>query len=238
MPQTTQCTSSLDKVGVAMTNPKSINVVPNCCLSRYPIVSNGSIITTFKNSCQQFKPIQSSQDTSTADLQKMSCESVYQICKGWFTGRDYDGTKSNGWFGPNLIYLYLSWLLHTCKIHNRSLKSIMMLPFSIFRKFEVINYNTNNLCATSLYNDLVKKQKRDIFDISLVFIFIYWEFCWSLAVLVDFGKVTSIPIKKRLRIAIKNPRLIHVKKRMTNKVTGRLFFISYYVRSLKTLIQK
>ena len=131
---------------------------------------------------------------------------------------------------PKLIDLYLSQLLHTCKIHNRSSKCIMMLPFTIFCEFEEINDNKSDQCATSLYDDLVTKQKRDIFDTSLVFIFIYREFCWSLAVLVDFDKGSNDSNKKTdLRIAIKNTRLIHVKKRMTKKITGRLFFISRYI---------
>ena len=123
---------------------------------------------------------------------------MHQICNGLFTGRDYDGTKSNGWFGPKFKDLYLSWLLHTCKIDNISSKSIMMLPFTIFREFEVINDNTNDECSTYMYDDLVKLQKRDIFDTSLGLIFIYREFCWSLAVLVDFDKGNIDSNKKQI----------------------------------------
>ena len=190
MPQTTQCKSRLDKKRVGPTNPNSINVLPNCSLFRYPVIPCGSIIETFKISCQEFKPIQSLQDATTADLQINSDQSMYQIPKGCITGRDFDGTKSNGWFGYKLIELYLTWLLHTCdrKINNKFSKSIMILPYSIFREFEEINDNKNDQCATSLYDDLVEIQKRNIFDASLVIIFIYREFCWSLAVLVDFDK--------------------------------------------------
>ena len=220
MPQTTQCTSRLDKKRVGPTNPNSINVLPNCSLFRYPIIPSGSIIETFKISCQEFKPIQSLQDATTADLQINSDQSMYQIPKGCITGRDFDGTKSNGWFGYKLIELYLTWLLHTCdrKINNKFSKSIMILPYSIFREFEEINDNKNDQCATSLYDDLVKIQKRNIFDASLVIIFIYREFCWSLAVLVDFDKCTIGGIDKHS----KRPSV----------------FFSRYVRSLKILIQK
>ena len=69
------------------------------------------------------------------------------------------------------------------------MKNIMILPSTIYREFENNNKDNNNKdLASPLYDDLVKKENRDIFDSSLVFIFIYRDFCWSLAVLVNSQK--------------------------------------------------
>ena len=110
MPPTTQRATILDRESTTMTSPNSINVVPKNYLFRYPIVSTSPIIAAFKDSCQQFMPIKNSGGSSTLYLKKTPREHFYQIvCNGRFTGRDYDGTKYNGWFGPKLIDLYLSW---------------------------------------------------------------------------------------------------------------------------------
>ena len=206
MPQTTQSTSSLDEECVTMTDPNSINVIPNYCLFQFPSVFSDRIITPDKIRCEQFNPIKSVQDTSTMYLKIHSNESMYQIPNGIITDRDYDGTKSNGWFGPKLIELYLSWLLDTSKIDDKSPKSIMMLPFTVFHEFEVIQDNKNDGCPTSIYDDLVKQQQRDIFNTSLSLIFIYRDFCWSLAVLVDFDKANIDPNKKPITDSNQEPR--------------------------------
>ena len=62
----------------------------------------------------------------------------------------------------------------------------MMLPYTVFHEFEEIQDNKNYDYPTPIYNDIVEQQQRDIFDTSLTLIFIYRDFCWSLAVLVDF----------------------------------------------------
>ena len=188
MPQTTQSTSSLEEECVTMTDPNTINVIPNYCLFHFPIVFSDRIITPDKIRCEQFNPIKSVQDTSTRYLKKHSNGSVYQIPNGMITGRDYDGTKSNGWFRQKLIQLYLSWLLDTSKIDNKSTNSIMMLPFTVFHEFEEIQDTKNDKYPTSIYNNIVEQQQRDIFDTLLTLIFFYSDFCWSLAVLVDFDK--------------------------------------------------
>ena len=74
------------------------------------------INTEFKISCQQLLKIHISKDSSPTDLEETSPRSIFQIVhNGQFTGRDYDGTKCDGWFGPKHIDLYLSWLLLTKK---------------------------------------------------------------------------------------------------------------------------
>ena len=64
----------------------------------------------------------------------------------------------------------------------------MILPYTIFRKFEDNSDNKNDALISSMYNDLVLKKKRDIFGTLFVFIFNFWDFCWSLAVLVNFNQ--------------------------------------------------
>ena len=196
MPQSTQSTTSLDEECVTKTDPNSINIIPDFCLFWFPIVFSDQIITPDKISCEHFNPIKSCQERSTRYLKIHSNESVYQIPNGMITSCDYDGTKSYGWFGPELIELYLFWLLDTSKIDDKSAQSIMMLPFTVFHDFEVIQDNKNDKCPMSIYDNLVVQQQQDIFDTSLTLIFIYWDFCWSLAVLVDFDKANINPNKK------------------------------------------
>ena len=71
----------------------------------------------------------------------------------------------------------------------------MILPYTIFQEFEDNNNHKTNNCTSTMYNQLVEKEKWNIFDTSLVFIFIFRKFYWSLAVLVDFklGNLESDP---------------------------------------------
>ena len=92
--------------------------------------------------------------------------------------------------------MYLSWLLDAIKIDGTFEKIIMMLPYTVFHEFEEIQDNKNYDYPRPIYNEIVKQQQRDIFDTSLTLIFIYRDFCWSLAVLVDFDKANVEPNKK------------------------------------------
>ena len=190
MPPTTQRTSIMDKECTAMTSSKSINVD----LFQYPIVSTSTITTAFKISCQQLLPIQSSNDSFSTEF-KAARESIYKIiCNGQFTGHDYGGTKINEWFSLKHIDLYLSWLLLTNRIHNKYLDDIMILPYTIFCEFEDNSDNKNDALTSSIYDDLVFKKRLNIFDASLVFIFIFGIFVgWRRFLLVSIN-VTSIPI--------------------------------------------
>ena len=131
------------------------------------------INTEFKISCQQLLKIHISKDSSPTDLEETSPRSIFQIVhNGQFTGRDYDGTKCDGWFGPKHIDLYLSWLLLTNKIPNKSLEDIMILPYTIFQEFEDNNKHKTDDCTSAMYDQLVEKEKRNIFDTSL-YLYLY-----------------------------------------------------------------
>ena len=146
-----------------MTSSKSINIVLKYCIFQYPIEPTSPITTAFKITYQQLLPIQSSNDLSSTDLEENARESIYKIvCNSRFTGRDYDGTKNYGWFGPKHIDLYLSWFLHTIRICNKSVNDIMILLYTIFRKFEENSDNKNDGLTSSMYNNLVLKQKWNI----------------------------------------------------------------------------
>ena len=146
----TQCYSIMDRECTATTGPKLINVAPKCCLFQYPIVPTSQIVTEFKISCQQLLPIHISNNLSPTGLEETTRQCIFQIVhNGQFTGRDYDGTKYDGWFGPKNIDLYLSWLLLTNRIHIKSLDDIMDLPYTIFGEFENNNdNNTDNLTSS------------------------------------------------------------------------------------------
>ena len=189
MPPSTQCTSIMDTECTAMTSSKSINIVLKYCIFQYPIEPTSLISASFKITGQQLLPIQSSNDSSSTDLKETARKSIYKnVCNGRFTGHDYDGTKINGWLGPKHIDLYLSWLLHTNRICNKSLVDIMILPYIIFCEFEGNGDNKNDALTSSMYDHLVLKQKGNIIDAKIVFIIIFRGCSWLLVVLVDFNQ--------------------------------------------------
>ena len=172
MPLTTQHTSIMDTECIAISSSKSINVVPKYCIFQYPIKPTSPITTVFKITCQQLLPIQSSNNSSSTNLEETARESIYKIvCNGQFTDCDYDGTKIDEWFGPKHIDLHLSWLLHTNRICNKSLDDIMILPYTIFREFDEDSDNKNGTLTSSMYDDLVLKQKQNIFDAKIFCIY-------------------------------------------------------------------
>ena len=94
----------------------------------------------------------------------------------------------------------------------------MILPYTIYREFENNNNdNNNNDLASPLYGDLAKKEKRDIFDTSLVFIFIYRDFCWLLAVLINFNKDATATRDQQKSVPPKKPSVFYFALRTFSK---------------------
>ena len=190
MPPLTHHLNFRKSVKTAMSSNQFIMINPNFTLFQCPIMPPKSIISDDKIGCAELLPLHALENSSITNLQAPTPDSfVKSVNFVRFTRQDFDGTKCEGWFGPSHIHFYLSWLLVSNRINKQLMKNIMILPFNIYREFEKNNKdNTNEDLASPLYDDLVKKEQRDIFDSSLVFIFIYREFCWSLAVLVNSQK--------------------------------------------------
>ena len=188
MPPLTQHLKFRSSANTALSSNQSIMVNPNCTLFHYPIMSPKQIISDDKIGCKELLPLHALDDSSNTILEAPTPDSIVKsVNSGRFTRQDFDGTKCDGWFGPRHINFYLSWLLVSNGIHNQFMKNIMILPFTIYLEFEKKkNDNNNNNLASPLYNNLVKKEKEDIFDTSLVFLFIYRDSCWLLAVFYNF----------------------------------------------------